>query len=312
MKLLRLLSALACATMVAASPALAQTLAPAAVSVTVQQAVVEDPGHPSIRVLIWAPAAGKELPLVVISHGTGAAPLSHIDTAQALAEAGFVVVAPMHPGDNFQDDSAVGKPAWFADRSRHVSKVIDFMLASWNGHARLASGKIGIFGFSAGATTTLISIGGVPDLARIAPHCAATPEFVCRIFAPQSASETPQWTHDRRIAAAVVAAPGIGFAFEPAGLAKVDVPVQLWSGTADETVPYATNTAIIRRLLPSAPDFHSVDGAVHLSFLAPCKPETPPFLCQDRPGFDRKAFHTAFNQAVIVFFRARLHASHPA
>jgi predicted dienelactone hydrolase len=33
---------------------------------------------------------------------------AHADTAQALAEAGFVVVAPMHPGDNFQDDRIVG------------------------------------------------------------------------------------------------------------------------------------------------------------------------------------------------------------
>jgi predicted dienelactone hydrolase len=271
-----------------------------------RQANVEDPGHPSIPVVIWTPASGTRLPLVVISHGTGAAPLSHIDTAQALAKAGFVVVAPMHPGDNFEDDSVAGKTAWFVDRSRHVSKVIDYMLNIWDGHARLAAGKIGIYGFSAGATTALISIGGVPDLGLLGPHCAATREFVCRMVAPQTAGDVPTWTYDPRIAAAVIAAPAIGFAFEPAGLAKVRVPVQLWAGTADETVPYATNTAIVRRLLPGPPDFRSVDGAVHLSFLAPCTPETPPFLCRDKPGFDRAAFHKAFNQSVIAFFRQHL------
>jgi len=180
------------------------------------------------------------------------------------------------------------------------------MLGAWEGRGRLAPDKIGIFGFSAGATTALIAIGWVPDLGRIAPHCTAAPEFVCKILAAQPTDGTPQWTHDRRIGAAVIAAPGIGFAFEPAGLAKVRVPVQLWSGTADETVPYATTTAIVRRLLPRAPDFRSVEGAVHLSFLAPCAPETPPFLCQDKQGFDRSGFHKVFNLAVIDFYRKAL------
>jgi predicted dienelactone hydrolase len=304
MKLLLTASALAVAAL-SPLPAFAQGQAATAAAFTVKQASVEDSGHAAIPVVIWAPASGTGLGLIVISHGTGAAPLSHIDTAQALAEAGFVVVAPMHPGDNFQDDSAVGKPAWFADRSRHVSRVIDYMLGGWEGHARLAPGRIGIFGFSAGATTALVSIGGVPDLGRIAPHCAATPEFVCRILAPQS-GEAPVWSHDSRIAAAVIAAPGIGFAFEPAGLSRVRVPVQLWSGDADDTVPYATNAAIVQRLLPTPPEFHSVAGAVHLSFLAPCTPQTPPFLCQDKPGFDRAAFHRTFNQSVTSFFQQRL------
>lgn len=290
-----------------ASPAIAQSAAPAAAAVTVRQAVAEDPGHAPIPVVIWAPGAGTQMPLIVISHGTGAGPLSHVDTAQALAEAGFVVVAPMHPGDNFQDDSAVGKPEWFADRVRHVSRVIDYMLGGWDGHARLAPGKIGVFGFSAGATTALIAIGGEPDLGRIAPHCAAKPEFVCRLYAGQPVGEALVWTHDPRIGAAVIAAPGIGFAFDPGGLAKVRVPVQLWSGSADETVPDATNAAVVSRLLPRA-DYRSAEGAVHLSFLAPCTAETPPFLCQDKPGFDRAAFHRTFNLAVVNFFRAQLRA----
>jgi predicted dienelactone hydrolase len=47
-----------------------------------------------------APPAGPSLPLVLISHGTGGSRESHADTAFALAEAGFVVAAVEHPGDN--------------------------------------------------------------------------------------------------------------------------------------------------------------------------------------------------------------------
>jgi hypothetical protein len=45
-----------------------------------------------------------------------------------------------------------------------------------------------------------------------------------------------------------------------------------------------------------------------MSFLAPCGPQTPPALCQDKPGFDRTAFHRTFNDSVTAFFRARLAA----
>ena len=293
-----------------ATPTAGPTMA-AEAGIAARQVSIPDPGHAPITAALWYPAAGggDPLPLVVISHGTGAGPASHIDTARALAEAGFVVVAPMHSGDNFQDDSSVGRPEWLGDRSRHVSRTIDYMLGQWEGRARLNPQRIGLFGFSAGATTALISIGGVPDLGRLAPHCSAQPEFVCAIIAQQPAPEgsaAPQWTHDPRIGAAVVAAPGLGFTFEPGGLSAVRVPVQLWAGEQDRTVPYETNAGVVRRLLPQQPDFHNVERAAHLSFLAPCTAETPPQLCQDPEGFDRAAFHADFNRSVIDFFRRSL------
>jgi len=302
---------LALLAMAGASPAAAQPAPSLTPTVAPRQIQVEDPGHAPIRIAIWAPATGTDLALVVISHGTGAGAISHIDTAEALAASGFVVVAPMHPGDNFQDDSNVGQPAWLVDRARNVTRVIDFMLGEWDGRARLAPNRIGVFGFSAGGTTALIAIGGVPDLALVAPHCARQPEFVCRIMAagPTVPADPPQWTHDSRIKAAVIAAPGLGFAFAPSGLAGVHVPVQIWSGTADQIVPFETNTALIVRQLGGQAEAHSVEGAVHLSFLSPCGPESPPQICQDSPGFDRNAFHRTFNAAIADFFRDRLGGS---
>jgi predicted dienelactone hydrolase len=315
MKLLALATSLALLTPVSLS-AETQVTQPAARSVPVEQAKVDDPGHSPIMVAIWSPAgetgaqaggSDRRLPLIIISHGTGAGPASHIDTAEALAAAGFVVAAPMHPGDNFQDEGSVGKPQWFADRSRHLSKVIDFMFAKWSGRERLVRDRVGVFGMSAGATTALISAGGNPDLGLVDEHCRKQPEFVCRIMAPAGPAATRlDFVRDGRIAAAVLVAPGLGFAFEPNGLKNVTIPVQLWSGAADQTVPYSTNSGVVRRLLRGSVDFHSVDNAVHLSFLAPCGPESPPFICKDNPGFDRAAFHQTFNRSVVDFFRAHL------
>lgn len=294
-------AALACFVMAPILPVLAQAPTAAAPSFTMQQVVVEGPGHASIPLAIWAPVSGAKLPLVVISHGTGGGPAGHIDTAQALARAGFVVAAPMHPGDNFQDDRSVGKPEWIANRARDLSNVIDFMLANWEERARVAPKQVGVFGMSAGATAALVAIGGTPDLGRIAPHCATQPEFVCKIMKAQEPA-AQQWVHDPRIGAAVLTAPGLGFTFAPSGLAQVRVPVQLWVGSEDQTVPYETNGAIVMAQLGRSTDFHRVDGAVHLSFLAPCGPGSRPEICQDKAGFDRTAFHQDFNKAVTAFF----------
>lgn len=332
----RLFAPLLMATVTAAA-ALAILPAPALAAeqmyqVGFEQIAIPDADHVPIAAIIWYPTAAEArdiqvgpvaikavpsgpiarsgLPMVIISHGTGAGAISHIDTAIALAQAGFVVVTPTHSGDNYQDESNVGKPAWLADRSRHIVRTIDFMLGRWREASNIDNNKIGIFGFSAGATTALIAIGGEPDLGRLAPHCAKQSEFACRLFpAPDAAIGNPSWSHDPRISAAAIAAPGLGFLFGPDSLAKVKTPVQIWAGSDDEIVPYASNTANVRALLPETTEYRQVQDAGHLSFLAPCPdPSVMPAICTDKPGFDRTAFHAELNAALITFFRAKLAA----
>lgn len=296
----------------------------------VQQILAPDPGHPPIRVTILYPTTakprwmwlgvaamkfgpdgaidGRKLPLVVMSHGTGGSPLSHIDTALALAQAGYVVAIPLHNGDNFQDDTNVGTSEWFVSRAREIARVDDYLLGEWKGRSQIDSDKVGFFGFSAGATTGLVTVGGTPNFALVGPHCATKPEFACTLLKAGTRLRAPaatEWAHDNRVKAAIIVAPGFGFTFEPDGLSDVKVPVQLWEGDADESLPLATNAGAVRRLLPSSPEFHLVHDAGHFSFMAPCGPMSlllPKMLCADLPGFDRVAFHKDFNQAAVGFF----------
>ena len=297
--------------------------------VGIRQVMVSDPGHPPIPVVLIYPTtekprlilsgtgairlarggavAGDHLPVVVMSHGTGGGSLSHLDTALALAEAGYLVAAPQHRGDNFQDDSAVGTPRWIEDRARQVVRVNDFLLSEWSGRSRLDPARLGLFGFSAGGATGLVVLGGRPDMGLVPSHCAKAPELVCKLIKPGPTALG--WAHDPRVKAAVLAAPGFGFAFDRPSLAAVTAPVQLWAGDQDVTVPSATNTDLVRGLLPTAPDYHRVPGAAHLSFLAPCglgRLLLPPMLCADPKGFDREAFHRTFNRQVVAFFDSRL------
>ena len=92
-----------------------------------QWATVPDPEDAPLQVAIWYPSddqvadnlvgpfdmdvalngkvSGTQHPLVVMSHGTGGMALNSYDTAIALADAGFVVVAVTHTGDNYRDQT---------------------------------------------------------------------------------------------------------------------------------------------------------------------------------------------------------------
>lgn len=261
----------------------------------------------------------KALPLVLLSHGNGGWMGSHADTALALAEAGYIAVAPNHPGDNGKDESASPKE-WLVSRPADISKTIDYMLSDWTYADRIDPGRIGIFGFSAGGYTALVAAGALPDFSLAARHCADTPdEYVCRIGMLEDvdpAEIEPRLravAGDPRISAASVAAPGFGFSFDRMALADVTMPVQIWSGAIDDSVPHDTNGANIAAHLPNAPEVHVVENAGHFTFLVECDPRLKEIkpkiwnrLCVDADGFDRAAFHTTFNQEIVEFFNAAL------
>jgi predicted dienelactone hydrolase len=263
-----------------------------------------------------APISGDDLPLVVISHGNGGGPASHADLALALADAGYIVAAPMHTGDNYADQRAFGSVFWLYRRTSELHATIDYMLTQWQGQDRINAERIGAFGFSAGGFTVLTAIGAQPDLRIIAKHCAELPEFVCNLLSavksPLLNANTPAlgtaFLPDARIKAAVVAAPGLGFTLVPNGLDSIRVPIQLWAADSDSNVPYATNTKLVREALSSRVEFHSVADASHFSFLTPCGLLASPELCADQPEFDRKAFHMDMNASVITFFEKNLNA----
>jgi len=300
-------------------------------SVGFQTALVADPGNPPIFVGLWYPAQaaarpvriglntaqvaqdaapdGRGLKLIVFSHGQGGGFADSIDTAMALARAGFVVAALTHTGDNFKDISRVLK-IW--DRTRQLHLMTNWVLHSWLGHDHLDPAHIGVFGFSAGGFTALVAAGGVPDLDRIPPYCDAhKAEFTCGLIARAnpSGAKLPVppggWVHDPRIAAAVIAAPALGFTFSKAGLAGVHVPVQLWRADKDTTLPQPYYAQVVADDLPAPPDYHVVPDAEHLDFLAPCdaaKAAIAPQICESLPGFDRVRFHLQFDEAVTGFF----------
>jgi predicted dienelactone hydrolase len=264
------------------------------------------------------PVQGERLPLVVLSHGNGGGPGSHVDLALTLADAGYVVAAPAHAGDNFEDSSGLSAPMFWGNRNQELRGTLDYLLNSWPGGSHIDPARIGAFGFSAGGFTVLTAVGGRPDLRLIPSHCATQPEFVCDVLragnsplVKDNAEAVDAFAADKRIRAVVLAAPGLGFTFSKGGLSSVAVPVQLWTGEKDRVTPYASNGAIILGELGEHVEAHSVPGAGHPSFLAPCRLLRPPALCQDEDRFDRAEFHRRMNADVVGFFNRALALKRP-
>jgi predicted dienelactone hydrolase len=153
------------------------------------------------------PLTEERLPLVVFSHGHTGWFGGHHDTAEALADAGFVVAAINHPGDNGKDSSRSDDLSVFGSRPADMVRLLDFLLHDWKDKDIVDSGRIGFFGFSKGGYTGLVLVGAAPDFARVARACNETTTFCGQL----RSGETPSPPHDARIRAAVIADPPSGF-----------------------------------------------------------------------------------------------------
>ena len=249
--------------------------------------------------------AGTSLPLIVISHGARGWFGGHHDTAAALADAGYVVAAITHPDKG---------RSWQTNRPAEIKGLIDYMLEGWGARSRLDADRIGFFGFSRGAYTGLVSIGGVPKFRKLILHCLfAWSDPMCKSPDESGSSDEPVvkvdgFTHDPRIKAAVIAAP-IGMVFSGDGLSEITAPVQLWRAERDELLIHPNHAEVVYEALPAKPEYHVVPKAGHFAFLAPCNDvqfAAAKFICEDAPGFDRVQFHADMNAQIARFFDLRL------
>ena len=251
------------------------------------------------------PIEGGKLPLVVISHGRGGDFLGHHDTAEALADAGFVAVAINHPGDTASDKSRIDDPSVFVERPTDIKRTIDFMLGAWSDSARIDPSCIGFFGFSRGGYTGLVEIGAELSLGKALRLCEGNDSPTC----DQVRKGTPpELVHDPRIKAAVIADP-LGIFFTAESFRNVSVPVQLWGSERGGDFVTPENVRDIAGWLPVKPDFHVPPNSQHFDFLAPCSADLAkiaPAICVDADGFDRAAFHKEFNADVVAFFLKHL------
>ena len=252
-------------------------------------------------------------PLIVFSHGTGGSNLGHHDSLTALARAGFVAAAVEHPRDNYRDDSGFATDLQLVGRPHHIVALIDGLLAHSTIGPMVDGGRVGMAGHSAGGYTALLIAGAVPNFALAQAYREAVPSDPYRKRADAAGTQRRkpdlQYVADPRVRAIFVMAPALGFAFDQAGLAKVQIPVRLYRPGADEMLPHPWHAERIAQFLPVRPEYLVLDGAGHFVFLAPCSWRLwwiARQICTDPPGIERAALHERLNAEMVAFFRRSL------
>jgi len=247
------------------------------------------------------PVAPGRHPAIVISHGLYGRPLNHHLLAQALAEAGFVVIAPLH-----DDGPAVAQR--YTRRTRDISIALDAVLLKPRFAAHIDKERIGAFGFSLGGASVLAAAGGRIDYDRLRAHCrlAGMDPIFCadgRIGAiPGPVPLFP----DPRLRSIVLAAPhGVMFS----QLEAVTADIWLIRAGQDRQLRFPFHAEWIRGLIGGPYRYSFEPAAHHFAFLSPFPENILDQVgpaARDPAGFDRMTFQGRMNREITSHFKATL------
>ncbi len=257
-----------------------------------------------------AAVSSGRFPLVLLSHGNGGGMFHHHDMAASLASHGFVVAAVEHPGDNSKDESGQGSDRVFIGRQQQLTALLDYLLGRSAFAPAIDPGKIGVMGFSAGATTALQMLGAKPNFDLLKPYCDRVPKNVLCAVQGRVQLSTPALIAqpDKRVRAAFVMNP-VGVLFDKENWARVTAPVYVYAAAADSVLPIQDHALVAKNNLRSLTQYTEIPGANHFVFLVPCSEQMKsitPALCIDPPGVDRLGVHRQVNADALAFFQAEL------
>lgn len=104
------------------------------------------------------PARGL-FPVIIISHDAGKGRFASHDLASALAENGFVVIAPSHNGDSAQNAMALFSAASLYHRPIQLAAAYSTILNDPTIGPMMDTGRVGLLGVGSGALTVMQSLG---------------------------------------------------------------------------------------------------------------------------------------------------------
>lgn len=270
--------------------------------------------------------------LIVVSHGSGGSPWTYTDLASRLVEAGFVVAAPLHDGNNWKDMSKVGPPSWKL-RPLEMSRAVDALGQDPRLAPLLALDKVGAYGMSAGGHTALTLAGGRWSPSQLLKHCEAHLEedfptcvglatqlrgnaldgvkkSIARMVLRWKLDDTAWYSHtDPRITAVVAEVP-LAVDFDMASFTTPKTTLGIVQAGQDKWLAPRFHSGEVIRACPSCEVVADLPTAGHGSLLSPGPPkdylsETAWELLRDPPGFDRALVAPA-HERIASFFRKHL------
>lgn len=272
-----------------------------------------------------APVAPGLHPLIVVSHGSGGNTLNLGWLTTRLAEAGFIVAGPAHPGTTRGNSTPLDTTRIW-ERPADISATIDSLTADPQWRAVVDRGRIGVLGFSLGGHTALAVAGARVRLEDYARYCEANPKMPDCVWFASGGVDLRTVDRSRfegamtepRVASVLAVDPSIVQALVPSSLTEIQIPVTILNLGAPDDLPVAVDARDKIGLIPRG-RYRMVAGAVHLSFLAECQNGARAFLattgdadplCDDAPGAPktRAQIHAELAEIIIAAFRKDLAA----
>ena len=260
---------------------------------------------------------------VLMSHGFFGRARNHHLTAQALADAGFIAIAPVHAADHYIDtDKEAAALVWRVTELRHA---VELVIQDEDFRDSIDLSVIHGVGYSLGTATILIGAGGGFDLSAAYDHCDAqqdpsfceTPGFIAR-WMINRARGVEVHEPDRNVPSrffsmplingriALIAPLAQGLMVSDSIFSAKGVYVQGFA--MDQINLPRFHTQPYRDLIP--PDrmthFDIAANGNHSAFIAPFAKRVTDVeeidAAIDPPGFDRRAFLARLNADLVSFF----------
>ena len=271
------------------------------------------------------PGAGPS-PLVVLSHGYGGSWRNLSWVAEALADQGYIVAAPDHPGTtSFNRDPAMAAALW--QRPQDLSHVIDALIADPSLAGRVDPNRIAAVGHSLGGWTVAALGGARVDVARTTSDCATQADLractlleelgVTQANAPQIEADLS----DPRIRAIVSLDLGLARSFTPESLQSYPIPaLVIAAGTDIAGLPAMLESGSLIANLPApTTTYIEIPDAMHFTFMQLCKPNAVAILTEEEPGEEfvcidpgpreRAAIHKQTTDSILNFLAQTIPAN---
>ena len=263
-----------------------------------------------------APIGPGKYGLVVISHGAMGSRLGHHGLAHLLAKNGYIVAAPDHAGDYWNDTSHSGTLENWYRRPRQLGRVIDGMLADKTFGTKIDVGRIGTIGHSIGGYTVLALAGGQPSPALLASHCGPNrdkdPEF-CGYGKPgQPALPANGAARDlmKSGISVVIAVAPVGAVFGKDAFNDLTSKVAIHRLGADTVLRHPWHSEnIVRGLKNRNPVYRVHNGVHHFAFLEPFPEGMRASIgepAMDPAGFDRRSFLAKIHAEILSYLKKNL------
>jgi predicted dienelactone hydrolase len=269
-----------------------------------------------------AAVAGKKLPLILISHGTGGGRITLEWLADKLVQNGFIVAAVDHFGNTYDNKIAED----FAEpwrRPLDISYALTALLKDPAFAGAIDDQRIGAAGFSLGGYTVIALAGGKFDLNAIRTYFKtasgkkelAIPEFpnLANFFYSDEVTksfENSPPLKDSRIKAffAICPAGGQGFTSKDQ-FTGITAPVYIVGAQSDSIAPVKTNALHYHELINGSKLEIIAWKVGHYVFLNEAVDEVKkqaPFIFADDPSVNRHDIHERVGQLAADFFKAKL------